>query len=262
MLALLRRCLPIVLAAAASCTAAATAGEKWPVEHTAGIFACHADFSLERHAALLDELGTLAREVEELLGTSPPEETVHLFLFEKKATYQAYLKHYFPRVPYRRALFIKGRGPGMVFAYQGLDFEIDVRHECTHAVLHASLDHVPLWLDEGLAEYFEVPPDQRGEKHPHRSAVAALVNSGRLPRLVELEPMSNLSSLGREEYRDAWAWVHFMLHGPPPAREELLSYLKDVQTDADAEPLSRRLKRRLPDLERRLAEHFLGSGVR
>lgn len=252
----LRRYLPIVLATAASCAAAAAAGEKWPVEHTAGIFSCHADFSLERHAALLDELGALARDVEELLGTSPPEETVHLFLFERKATYQAYLKHYFPRVPYRRALFIKGRGPGMVFAYQGLDFEIDVRHECTHAVLHASLEHVPLWLDEGLAEYFEVPRDQRGKKHPHRSAVAALVNSGRLPRLAELEPVSDLASLGREEYRDAWAWVHFMLHGPPPAREELLSYLKDVQTDADTEPLSRRLKRRIPDLERRMAEHF------
>lgn len=255
MLALLRRCLPVALVAAACC-ASAWAGEQWPVEHTAGIFACHADFSLDRHAALLDELGSLARDVESLLGTPPPKETVHLFLFEKKATYQAYLKHYFPRVPYRRALFIKGRGPGMVFAYQGLDFEIDVRHECTHAVLHASLERVPLWLDEGLAEYFEMPRDQRGEKHPHRSAVEALVSSGRLPRLAELEPVSDLSSLGREEYRDAWAWVHFMLHGPPAARQELLEFLKDVQSDADAEPLSRRLKRRLPDLERRIAEHF------
>ncbi len=234
----------------------AAAGEKWPIEQTAGLFACHADFSLERHAALLDELGALARDVEAVLGTPPPEETVHLFLFEKKATYQAYLKHYFPRVPYRRALFIKGRGPGMVFAYQGLDFEIDVRHECTHAVLHASLDHVPLWLDEGLAEYFEVSRDQRSAGNPHQAAIQALVRSGRLPRLAELEPLSELGSLGREEYRDAWAWVHFMLHGPPPARQELVAFLTDVQSDADAEPLSRRLTRRVPDLEQRATEHF------
>jgi hypothetical protein len=255
MLALLRHYSLLALAAAC-CAGAALAGEKWPVEQTAGIFACHADFSLERHSALLEELGALARDVEEVLGTPPPKETVHLFLFEKKATYQAYLQHYFPRVPYRRALFIKGRGPGMVFAYQGLDFEIDVRHECTHAVLHASLADVPLWLDEGLAEYFEVPRDQRAEQNPHRSAIAALVKSGRLPRLTELEPVSELSSLGRDEYRDAWAWVHFMLHGQPAAREELVSFFKEIQSDPDAEPLSRRLKRRMPDLERRMAEHF------
>ena len=262
MLVLLRLYVAIALAAAACCAPSAAAGDKWPVEQTAGIFACHADFSLERHAALLEELGALARDLEELLGTPPANETVHLFLFEKKATYQAYLERYFPRVPYRRALFIKGRGPGMVFAYQGLDFEIDVRHECTHAVLHASLDHVPLWLDEGLAEYFEVPRDQRGNKNPHTAAVAALVKSGRLPRLAELEPVSDLASLGREEYRDAWAWVHFMLHGPDAAREELIAYLDAIQSDPDTEPLSRRLKRRLPDVERRFADHFRGLGVR
>ena len=261
MLATLRLYVAFALAAGACCATAA-ASEKWPVEQTAGIFACHADFSLERHAALIEELSTLADDVQSLLGTPAAEETVHLFLFEKKATYQAYLQRYFPRVPYRRALFIKGRGPGMVFAYQGLDFEIDVRHECTHAVLHASLEHVPLWLDEGLAEYFEAPPSQRGEKHPHAAAVSALVKGGRVPRLAELEPMSDLASLGREEYRDAWAWVHFMLHGPEAAREELIAYLDAIQSDPEAEPLSRRLKRRLPDVERNIGRHFLRFGAR
>ena len=81
-----------------------------------------------------------------------------------KATYQAYMKQYFPKVPYRRALFIKARGPGMVFACQGTDFEIDVRHESTHALLHAWLPSVPLWLDEGLAEYFEVAARRAGRR--------------------------------------------------------------------------------------------------
>ncbi|GIT30210.1 MAG: hypothetical protein Ct9H300mP1_22560 [Planctomycetaceae bacterium] len=35
-------------------------------------------------------------------------------------------------------------------------FPEDLRHEFTHGVLHSSLKRVPLWLDEGLAEYFEV----------------------------------------------------------------------------------------------------------
>jgi hypothetical protein len=255
-------CRVLLLALAGACACAlvypAVAEEKWPDERTAGLFACHADFSLDRHQALLDELGLLARDVEALLETPAPQELVHLFLFEKKATYQAYLKHYFPRVPYRRAPYIKARGPGMVFAYQGLDFEIDVRHEGTHAVLHAALGSVPLWLDEGLAEYFEVPRDKRAGEHPHQAAIAALVKSGRLPRLAELESMRDLTTMGRDEYRDAWAWVHFMLHGPPEARQELVAFLKDVQANADAEPLSRRLSRRLPDVEQRVRKHFLG----
>jgi hypothetical protein len=249
----------VALAGACACAAGRPADgeEKWPDERTAGLFACHADFVIERHQTLLDELSLLARDLEALLETPAPQEPVHLFLFEKKATYQAYLNHYFPRVPYRRALYIKGRGPGMVFAYQGLDFEIDVRHEGTHAVLHAALGSVPLWLDEGLAEYFEVPRSQRADKHPHLAAIVALVESGRLPRLAELESMRDLSAMGRDEYRDAWAWVHFMLHGPPEARQELVEFLKDVQANADAEPLSRRLSRRLPDIDQRLREHFL-----
>ena len=253
-------CRSCLLALAATCAwtsaAPAIAEVKWPDERTAGLFSCHADFSLERHQVLLDELGLLAKDIEVMLQTPTPQEPVHLFLFEKKATYQAYLRHYFPRVPYRRALFIKGRGPGMVFAYQGLDFEVDARHEGTHAVLHASLTNVPLWLDEGLAEYFEMPREKRVAGHPHQAVVEALVRSGRLPRLAELEMKRDLTAMGRDEYRDAWAWVHFMLHGSPEARQELVAFLTEVQSNVDAEPLSRRLMRRMPDVERRIREHF------
>ena len=34
--------------------------------------------------------------------------------------------------------------------------EEDLRHEATHALLHVAVGDLPLWLDEGLAEYFEV----------------------------------------------------------------------------------------------------------
>jgi hypothetical protein len=144
----------------------------------------------------------------------------------------------------------------MVFAYRGQDFEIDVRHECTHALLHAWLPDVPLWLDEGLAEYFEVPHDQRAGQHPHLAALRALVRSGEAPRLEELEEFAEISQMGRSEYRDAWAWVHFALHGPPAAREEFERYLADLAAGGDPGSLSTRLLRRLPDLRRQVTEHF------
>ena len=229
---------------------------QWPDERQAGPFLCHADFSLDGQANLLSELADLQKDLTSLLGAREPRETVHLFLFAAKPTYQAYMGQHFPKVPYRRALFIKARGPGMVFAYRGGDFQVDVRHECTHALLHTWLQNVPLWLDEGLAEYFEAPHDQRAGHHSHLAAVQALVRSGELPRLEALERLDDIGQMERDEYRDAWAWVHFAIHGPREANEEFTRYLGDLAAGSEAGSLGERLRRRLPDLNRRVAEHF------
>jgi hypothetical protein len=236
--------------------AAAPAEDRWPDERQAGPFLCHADFSLADQQAMLTELARLEQDLTSTLQAKPSRESVHLFLFEKRATYQAYLQQHFPKVPYRRALFIKARGPGMVFAWRGDDFDVDVRHESTHALVHAWLPSVPLWLDEGLAEYFEVPHDQRAGRHPHLTAVRTMIRVGELPRLETLEQLEKIDDMGRDEYRDAWAWVHFAVHGPAEANEELLRYLADLEGGGDTGPLSDRLRRRLPDLNRRVIEHF------
>jgi hypothetical protein len=234
----------------------ASAENRWPDERQAGLLLCHADFTLAPHQPLLDELSQLQQDLGTLLGAEAPREHVHFFLFKEKETYQAYLKQHFPRVPYRRALYIKARGPGMVFAFQGMDFEVDVRHECTHALLHAWLPSIPLWLDEGLAEYFEVHRSQRARQHPNHVLVQTALKIGQKPRLEELESLTSVEAMGRDEYRDAWAWIHFLLNGPKEGHDELLRYLTDLQDGSDPGPLSSRLRRRIPDLHRKLAEHF------
>jgi len=241
---------------ALAATGPADADNRWPDERQAGQFLCHADFPLAPQQGLLDELSQLEHDLSAKLGAELPGEPVHFFLFQAKGTYQAYMKQHFPRVPYRRALFIKARGPGMVFAFQGTDFEVDVRHECTHALLHTWLPQVPLWLDEGLAEYFEVARDKRVRENPHHASVQAAIRLGQLPRLEELELLQNLDEMGRDEYRDAWAWVHFMLHGPHEAQDELTRYLDELHSGGNPGRLSERLWRRFPDLSRRMADHF------
>jgi hypothetical protein len=250
------RLLTSLLLVAALGNDAARAETRWPDERQAGPLLVHADFSLEPQEPLLAELALLQQDLATELGAKQSRENVHLFLFHTKETYQAYLKQYFPRVPYRRALFIKARGPGMVFAFQGDEFAIDVRHESTHALLHTWLPGVPLWLDEGLAEYFEAPRDERAAGNPHLATVRAMIRYGQFPRLEELEKVQGIEEMGRDEYRDAWAWVHFMLHGPREAREELHRYLGDLSAGGDIGPLSERLRRRLPDLNRQVIEHF------
>jgi hypothetical protein len=219
-------------------------------------FLVRADFPLAEYSALFDELIQVQSEVSRLLALPPPRETVNIVLFRDEATYRAYGKKNFPAVPFRRALFVKAAGPGTVYAFRGPELPVDVRHESTHGLLHATLPMVPLWLDEGLAEYFEVGADQRASGNPHHDALKWNLRLGRAPRLARLESRHDLSEMTASDYRDAWAWVHFMLHGPNEAHDELVRFLADIRASSAPGQLSARLESRLPGVEKRLVEHF------
>ncbi|MBM4090959.1 MAG: hypothetical protein FJ276_16280 [Planctomycetes bacterium] len=246
---------PLLMAA---CTLAhgAAPGTEWADERQAGRFVLHADFPLDEHPRLAGELASLERDVTSALGVEPTRELIHLFLFRDSRSYQTYLNEYFPGAPVRRALFIKGKQLGWVFAFESPEFEVDVRHESTHALLHSCLPTVPLWLDEGLAEYFEVPVDQRVYDNPHCSPTRWAARFGRVRPLRDLEQLRDVRELGEAEYRASWAWVHFMLHGPPEAHTVLVQYLRDIQSNMPPGTLEDRLRRAVPDVEARFLAHF------
>jgi hypothetical protein len=222
----------------------------------AGAFFCHADFRLDEFEGLWREMAELQQDLTLKLRVPPADEPIHLFLFSNKATYKEYLRLHFPQVPFRRALYIKNRGPGMVFAYQSTDFETDVRHESTHALLHAALPLVPLWLDEGLAEYFETARTHRVYDSPHLSRIRWAARFAQVPDIGQLEGISDLADMGVNEYREAWAWVHFMLHGPAESHEELVSFLAAINARTPPGRLGQRLQNKMPDLNERFLDHF------
>ena len=91
---------------------------------------------------------------------------------------------------------------------------LDLTAEESHGLLHASLESVPLWLDEGLAEYFEVVSSQPGPVNSDYVRLLGLsLSNGWRPDLRGLEELESVNSMRREHYREAWAWVHYMLHG-------------------------------------------------
>jgi hypothetical protein len=235
---------------------ASTLAQRWPDQQTNGPFQYHADFALQPYLPLLRSVSDLQFDVPRQLGLSAVQEPIHVFLFEKSRTYRSYLQTYFPEVPRRQALFVKQRGPGMVFAHLSKDIAVDLRHETSHAVLHSMLPMVPLWLDEGLGEYFELPQAARAEGHSHLKTIRWHARFGRVANLPELEALGDLAAMRGEHYRDAWAWVHFMLHGPPPATEALKAYLRDVQAHVPPGQLGQRLARAVPNLRDRYLEHF------
>jgi hypothetical protein len=236
--------------------AAAKAAPEWADYRASGPFQCRADFPLEAYEGLFRELDALQRELTRTLGVAPASEPVEVYLFRDQATHREFMQQWYPRVPYRRALFVKSGSRGRVFAYEHADLAVDVRHESTHALLHASLPMVPLWLDEGLAEYFELPQDARAASHPHFSTLRWNLRLGILPSLESLEDRHDLADMGDLEYRFAWAWAHFMLHGPVAAHRALVQYLRDIALRRPPGRLSERLARELPDVERQLVQHF------
>jgi hypothetical protein len=221
---------------------------EWPDVRVYGPFVCRADFNLEPQHRLLSELGDLQTELVQTLQISTSKEAIQVYLFHDEETYRRYLKQIYPNLPFRRALFIKENGVERVFAYQSSQFEADLRHECTHALLHAALPVVPLWLDEGLATYFEIPAQNRLNQAPYFSDVLWNARFGSVPSIDNLEKIAEVAALGKNEYRDSWAWIHFMCQGPETAHQELISYLQDLASQKPTKPLSERLDRRIPDL--------------
>jgi hypothetical protein len=246
----------LVLALPALGPVPACAAGDWIDGRLVGPFMCRADFPLGGLDSLFDELLQLHGDLVRQLEIPPASEPISLYLFHDQQTYARYLQQYFPGLPYRRALYVKQQGPGMVFAYWSRQFDVDLRHECTHALLHAMLPDIPLWLDEGLAGYFEVPAAQRAFDHPHLAAVRWDVHSGSIQKLEDLEKTADLSGMGQLEYRYAWAWVHFMLHGDPDAHATLVAYLADLGRHAPPTPLSIGLQQRVPEPTARFVAHF------
>jgi hypothetical protein len=229
----------------------------WEDQRRFGPVVCRADFVLAGYEGLFREVADVQRELQRTLGIAPAREPIEVYLFRDEGTYARHFQGRFPKVAYRRAMYVKSSGPGQVFVFRGKELPVDLRHESTHAFLHAALPAVPLWLDEGLAEYFEVSADKRVFDNPYLSlSFKTEVQFGKAPRLALLEARRDLSDMSAVDYRNAWAWVHFLLHGPPEAREELVRYVAELGAGRAPGELGPRLAQRLPDVEQCFVRHF------
>jgi len=240
------------LDSALPCQAAPT----WTDRQTYGPFQLHATYPLANYAPLFEELSTLEMELQRTLAMPPAQQSVDLFLLDSQKQHRELLSQIYPRVPYRRALYVQRHGRGQVYAYRHPDLAIDLRHECTHALLHCNLPMVPLWLDEGLAEYFEMPESSRPFDHPHLSKLRWNLRLGMVRSIESLEDITELTEMGGVEYRFAWAWVHFFLHGPVAAHRALVHYLAAIRRSSPPGQLSHRMHVELPQLQAQMVQHF------
>jgi len=205
---------------------------------------------------VLQELPALELELRRVLALAPCREPIVVLLLKDEQQHRGYLQERFPGVPYRRALFVKQDNRATVFAYRHKEMAIDLRHECTHALLHADLPMLPLWLDEGLAEYFEAPAAERAFENPHARSLRWNMQLGVVRGLESLEKKNELEQLTRRDYQFAWAWTHFLLHGPESATQQLWAYLSAIRRGEPPGDMSARIEAVLPGSKRQLVRHF------
>lgn len=247
------------LAGAASASlahAGAVEDPVWLDRRSYGPFQCSATFPLADLDPAFRQLAQLEFELQRTLAVPPVTRHVEVLLFQNHREHTQYLRRHYPRLTQRRALYIQHAGRRAVYAYRHRDLPIDLRHECTHALLHANLEMVPLWLDEGLAEYFEMPPTERAFGHPHLTALRWNLRLGFIRQIESLEQARTLDDMGTSQYRFSWAWVHFMLHGPKIAHRTLVAFLADIRRGSPPGRLSERLRQQIPDLDQRMVQHF------
>lgn len=217
----------------------------------------HTDFPLPKQHRLIDDLLVLRDQLCEKLLIPYTDEPIHVYLYENEAAYHDFLNLRFPDFAGRRAIFVETDVKLTVYAHWGDHVAEDLRHEVAHGYLHSAVPNLPLWLDEGLAEYFEVGRGKSGRNQLHIDLLTAQANLGNWkPELTRLEQLSSAVEMTQQDYAESWAWVHFLLESEGDKTELLTDYLADLRQGAAGASLSMRLEKRLAAPKLALIEHL------
>jgi tetratricopeptide (TPR) repeat protein len=114
---------------------------------------------------------------------------------------------------------------------QGTSAFHTIYHEYTHALLHMNYSRVPLWLNEGLAEFFgnstlgvkDATTGTADKAHLYVLSKNELLPMETLFQVQESSPYYNEMNRATIFYAESWAVAHYLLLDPEARREHLLS---------------------------------------
>lgn len=226
-------------------------------EFVRGQLVYHSDFRLPQRHRLIEELESQRERLADLLKIPVSDEPIHVYLFENANRYRDFTSTNFPKLPERRAFFVKSDTQLSVFAYWGNHVAEDLRHEVTHGYLHAVISEMPLWLDEGIAEFMEVPRSRKGFHRQHMQ----LLHEHReqhnwRPDLRRLEQLATLDQMSILDYAESWLWVHYLITAGDHRSELLSNYLARIRMTGLAPPLSHELYLADPLHEEAILNHL------
>lgn len=215
----------------------------------------YCDFSLPRDHPLIAQLLWQRAELERILAIRLGTQPIKIFLFSDRDRYLNYIQRHYPELPDRRAFFFETGNELAVIASWGPRVGEDLRHEVTHAYLRTAMDQLPLWLDEGLAEYFEVGTAE-GLHLSHLDLLLHRIDRGWLPDMQRLETLESSADLSRLDYAESWAWTHWMLQSTVARRELFQAHLQRLSRDGVPLPLAVALRNQEADPLTALVSHL------
>lgn len=217
----------------------------------------HSSLELPADHRLLQELRLLRTDILQTLALPASNEPIHIYLFETEQKFAEFMGRSYPNFPQRRAFFVESDTKLSVFAFWGDRVAEDLRHETSHGYLHSVMRNIPLWLDEGIAEYFEVPRGAAGLNLPHaQQLLTMLMTQGWRPNMARLESLKLVGEMRQEDYAESWAWVHWLLHTEPQRRILLQQFLQSLRSQAVYVPLSAAVKSGTPEAEHQLCDYL------
>ena len=209
---------------------------RWVIEDKRGSIEVYAEFD-PGIQDLWKHVDDVARELKVLVAVEPTDKPIQIILFRDQGSYLRYLASSVPQSRQRRAIFYRNGDVYQVFAFRSRTLTTDLRHEVTHAILHQHLPFLPLWIDEGLAEYLEEPEAQRSDSSRTKSA-RWRARMGWVPSLQSLENIPNAESMNADEYRDSWAMTCLLLNESDASRQALCDYLAVIHRGEAPGPFS------------------------
>ena len=208
-----------------------------------GPFLVASNAPIDEDSPAVRHLEALRSDFESAIGlpVDPDARPVEVYILDDRRAFAHFLSVYYPELPPRRAFFFAQGDRRVVYTYYGDQLAEDLRHEATHALLHASFGNLPLWLDEGLAEYYESAPEPGGPDPEHLGRLPDDLAAGWSPDLLRLEALGDVRQMTPRDYRESWAWAHFLLNDSTIGRPTLRAYLMALRAGETSPSLSDRL---------------------
>jgi cytochrome c-type biogenesis protein CcmH/NrfG len=189
-------------------------------------------------AADLERLRDVLQQLSPGLALSSPVPS-YLYVFKDAKSFQPYQKlyngqplksdGYFLSQPFANYVTVNGDS-------NGHEREV-LYHEFIHYVMRNNYGALPLWLHEGLAEYystFDPGKDQARIGLPVPEHVRWLREHTFIPlatlfAVTESSPEYNEASRRGSFYSESWALVHYLISGSPERRQQAIELLRQAQ---------------------------------
>jgi len=222
--------------------------EEWITVRTASftLFSNAGEAKTRGIGADLERLRDALSQLSPGLTLSSPTPT-YIFVFRDAASFQPYDRTYNGRPLDSGGYFLFRQFANYVAinANQHGDERAIIYHEYIHYVMHNNYADLPVWLHEGLAEYYSTFLVARNEariglpipEHVLWLRQHSLIPLATLFAVDERSPEYNESSRRGAFYAESWALVHYLISGSPERRRQASEYLRLAQAGTPPEQL-------------------------